>query len=279
MPTNKPRITAYVKQEVFDKFDEFCKQSDVKHSKGIEQILSKFFSGDTPSTLLSNTISDEALNARIDERLASVTHQSDTGNALIEAISARSASRCEERLDDEVKKLAEVLNRMTLLEEKMSDLKSNTNNTIKDLVTQDQLAELKDTIAANQNAIAQIQQNKQLKLNFEPTQLDKTLATTAAPEQKTEGNSSENAIAPLVKEISSTPPAKSDETSEKLSLKIGQRVTKKEAHEYALKYYPDCPKKTTTFGQRFSDHPNKNKFGFKKGEKRGEYILTGKHDN
>ena len=52
MATDKPRITAYVRQDLFDKFDKFCLEYEVKHSKGIELILAEYFTGDIPDVTL-----------------------------------------------------------------------------------------------------------------------------------------------------------------------------------------------------------------------------------
>ncbi|MDJ0719581.1 MAG: hypothetical protein QNJ54_36060 [Prochloraceae cyanobacterium] len=236
MATNKPRITAYVKQEVFDKFEDFCKQSDVKHSRGIELILSKFFSGDTPSTLLSNTISDEALNAKIDERLASVTHQSDTGNALIEAI--------EERLDDQAKKLAEVLDRMTLLEEKISDTKSGNSDVLVETLSQ--------RVSLLEEKISDIKSD-----------------TSNTPVQ-------DKASQPK----SDTPVKSTDNQISELNPKKGDKLTTDQAFEIAqLEHHFDGDKRA--FRQRYTDakkrkNPDKVIFGMRKlHDEKGIYLYVG----
>lgn len=84
MATDKPRITAYVRQDLFDKFDKFCSQSEVSHSKGIELILAEYFTGNEPDVTLNPLanlgMDEEKLTALIDERLARTIL---SGNSLV----------------------------------------------------------------------------------------------------------------------------------------------------------------------------------------------------
>jgi hypothetical protein len=82
MATDKPRITAYVRQDLFDKFNEFCEQYEVKHSKGIELVLAEYFTGNKPDVTLdplaSMGVSEDRVKALIDNRLEGITPQSNT---------------------------------------------------------------------------------------------------------------------------------------------------------------------------------------------------------
>ena len=81
----KPRITAYVRQDLFDKFNEFCEQYEVKHSKGIELVLAEYFTGNKPDVTLDPKlrmgVSEERVKALIDERLEGITPIINTGDA------------------------------------------------------------------------------------------------------------------------------------------------------------------------------------------------------
>lgn len=82
MATDKPRITAYVRQDLFDKFNEFCEQYEVKHSKGIELVLAEYFTGNKPDVTLdplaSMGVSEDRVKALIDKRFEGITPLSNT---------------------------------------------------------------------------------------------------------------------------------------------------------------------------------------------------------
>lgn len=72
----KPRITTYIRQDLFDKFNEFCEQYEVKHSKGVELILAEYFTGNKPDVSLEQQanmgMSSDKVKALVDERLEQV---------------------------------------------------------------------------------------------------------------------------------------------------------------------------------------------------------------
>ena len=335
MATDKPRITAYVRQDIFDRFDEYCKKWEVKHSKGIELLLTEYFTGNTPDITLdpervSAGISEDKVNALIDERLAAMTHSSSTP---IDTVTR-------DELNEQVKKYKSVLDRVTHLEDTLEnvELESNgaflkeldrrderinkvnnellervshlnrTSNSLGELVTKNDLTEVKDaienltqTVQANQNAIAQIQQNKQLELNFESTQLDKTPALSA-PSLQTSENSRTALTAPgenAIRESSAnkvqsdrlntdrhspennttTPPSdNNNDNKQQPEAVLDGLLTKKEAYKLAC----DRGYKSSinAFAQVFVDAKkaggfDRVLFGIRKAKERGKYIDVG----
>ncbi|HEY9768642.1 MAG TPA: hypothetical protein V6C71_09100 [Coleofasciculaceae cyanobacterium] len=104
MATDKPRITAYVRQDLFDKFNEFCEQYEVKHSKGIELVLAEYFTGNIPDVTLnplaSMGVSENEVEALIDKKLEGITSLSNTSVTPKNAITV-------EDLDKEIASLAD----------------------------------------------------------------------------------------------------------------------------------------------------------------------------
>ena len=70
MATDKPRITAYVRSDLFESFDQFCKNYEVKHSKGIELLLGQYFKGEIPSEVLSDTPTPALTRDEVEQMIA-----------------------------------------------------------------------------------------------------------------------------------------------------------------------------------------------------------------
>ncbi len=279
MATDKPRITAYVRQDLFDKFNEFCQEYEVKHSKGIELVLAEYFTGDKPDVTLnplSNMgLSESRVKTLIREQLESDSPHSYTSDLPNDVIT-------KDNLSDSLSNLPEDTLRQ-IVSNAVGDLLDVTPEALTKLVTtktNSAIATLKNELQpildAHKETEEMLGKVRSLVSELEGSDRDEDILTITRVDKKS--------LEPIFKPSENAPEATekpSQETSQVKSVKAAnsegsyphQLLTKKEA--YASAQQRGYKSSITAFAQWFRDHKGETLHGIQKHRERGKYIDTG----